>query len=170
MAKTTQRGIEPSLPRLLGNTVVHSGGVGPIATTSGTDTTPVVTETYICEVDLPHSMTLTGVKLLNGSAAAGNITAYLYDAAGVPMAKSASTAQSGTAAYQTFAFTTPIKAPGPARYFIGIQCDSVSARFRTHAIGNFIAGKKTGETYGTGTTITTSTFTAGLGPIADVYA
>ena len=107
--------------------------------------------------------------MLNGSAAAGNITAHLYDANGKPMAKSASTAQSGTAAYQTLAFTAAIPVPGPARYFVGLQCSSTSARFRSHPLGNFIAGKKTGETYGTATAITTSTFTADLGPICALY-
>lgn len=170
MAKTIQRGISPALPTLTGASVFHSGRAAPFTTTSGTDTTPVVTETYIVEVFVDHNVTLTGVKLLNGSAAAGNITAHLYDANGKPMAKSASTAQSGTAAYQAFAFSSAITVPGPARYFVGIQCNNTSARFRSHPLGNFIAGKKTGETYGTATAITTSTFTADLGPICDLYA
>lgn len=169
MAKTTQRGISPCLPTLLGSTVFHSGRTAPSTTTTGTDTTPATTETYIVEVFVDHNVKLSGVKLLNGSAVAGNVTAHLYDANGKPMAKSASTAQSGTAAYQTFAFSSQIDVPGPARYFVGIQCNNTGARFRSHAVGNFIAGKKTGETYGTATAITTSTFTADLGPICDLY-
>jgi hypothetical protein len=162
-------GINPALPTKLGSSVFHSGRAAPVATTTGTDTTPVVTETYIAEVYVDHNFLATGVKLLNGSAVAGNITAILYDANGAPIIQSASTAQSGTAAYQAFAFSATVQLPGPARYFIGIQCNNTGARFRSHPIGNFIAGKKTGETYGTPTAITTSTFTADLGPIADIY-
>ena len=53
---------------------------------------------------------------------------------------------------------------------IGFQFDSTSARFRTHILGNFGAAKKTGQTYGTLTTLTPpTTFTTDLGPIADTY-
>lgn len=161
-------GIAPAMP-FAGPTVFHSGAVGPSTTTTGTDTTPAVTETYVCEVHVPLNAQLTGVSLLNGSAAAGNVTVILYDSNGVPIAQSATTAQSGTAAYQKIPFATAYNAKGPAKYFIGVQFDSTSARFRSHILGNFIAGKKTGETYGTATAITTSTFTTNLGPIADVY-
>lgn len=167
--KVNKGGISPCFPTQLGATVFHSGRSAPVATTTGTDTTPVTTETYIVEVFVDHNFKATGVKLLNGSAVAGNITAHLYDANGAPIVSSASTAQSGTAAYQAFAFSAATDLPGPARYFVGIQCNNTSARFRSHAIGAFIAGKKTGETYGTATAITTSTFTADLGPICDLY-
>jgi hypothetical protein len=46
------------------------------------------------------------VALLNGSAVAGNVTAILYDSNGGIVANSASTAQSGTAAYQQIPFAT----------------------------------------------------------------
>lgn len=162
-------GIDPAMPIKLGSTVFHSGGVPPVATTTGTDTTPVTTETYISEIFVPHNVTVTGAAILNGSAVAGNVTIHLYDANGKPVISTASTAQSGTAAYQKIAFSATKKLVGPARYFIGLQCNNTLARFRSHPLGNFIAGKKTGETYGTATAITTSTFTADLGPIADLY-
>jgi hypothetical protein len=151
-------------------TVWHTGGVAPTTTTTGTDTTPAVTETYICRVFIPINGTITGLSLLNGTAAAGNVTAILYDSNGVPVAKSASTAQSGTAAYQQIPFAAAYEAVGPGLYFAGFQFDSTSARFRTHILGNFTAFKKTGETYGTATTITSpNSFTTGQGPIADTY-
>jgi hypothetical protein len=150
--------------------VHHTGGAAPDTTTTGTDTTPVVTETYIARVFIPANATITGASLLNGSAVAGNVTAILYDWNGNPVAQSASTAQSGTAAYQQFAFTTPFPAVGPGLYFIGFQFNNTSARFRTHILGNFTAFKKTGETYGTATVITSpNSFTTGVGPIADTY-
>lgn len=150
--------------------VFHTGETGPLTTTTGTDTTPVVTETYIARVFLPINTVLTGVSLLNGSAVGGNVVGVLYDKDGVPVAQSASTAQSGTAAYQAFPFTATYTATGPGLYFIGFQFNNVAARFRTHILGVFTAFKKTGETYGTTTTVTSpNTFTTGVGPIASTY-
>lgn len=151
-------------------TVFHTGETGATTTTTGTDTTPVVTETYFARVLVPCNAVITGVALLNGSAVAGNVTAILYDQDGVPIVQSASTAQSGTAAFQDFAFTTPFNAVGPGRYFVGFQFNNTSARFRTHTLGRFTTGKKTGETYGTATALTiASTFTTAVGPIASTY-
>lgn len=151
-------------------TVFPTGGAAPMTTTTGTDTTPVVTETYVAEVHVPANAVLTGASLLNGSAVAGNVTAILYNSDGVPVAQSASTAQSGTAAYQAFAFSTPFVAQGPGEYYLGFQFSSASARFRTHILGVFAAFKKTGETYDTATALTlASTFTTAVGPIASTY-
>lgn len=167
--RVNKSGISPAHPNRLGATAFPTGAAPPMTTTTGTDTTPATTETYVAEVFVPHNATITGASLLNGSAVAGNVTAILYDAAGVPIVQSASTAQSGTAAYQDFAFSSTIELVGPARYFVGVQFSSTSARFRSHILGKFISGKKTGETYGTATAITTSTFTTGQGPIASLY-
>ncbi len=150
-------------------TVFHSGDAAPMTTTTGTDTTPVTTETYICEVFIPVVTTLTGISVLNGSAVAGNLFVALARSDGTILASSAATAQSGTAAYQKIPFTSTQVVRG-GRYFILLQCSSTSARFRSHILGNFGASKKTGETNGTFTTITIpTTFTADLGPIADTY-
>lgn len=151
-------------------TVYHTGGAAPPTTTTGTDTTPVVTETYIARVFIPANCTLTGVGLLNGSAVAGNVTAILYDRNGAPLNKSASTAQAGTAGYQLIPFATVQAVRGPGIHFVGFQFDSTSARFRTHILGVFTAFKKTGETYGAATVITSpNSFTTGQGPIASTY-
>lgn len=152
------------------NTVSPTGGVPAITTTQGTDTTPAITETYISAVNIGHNATITGVAILNGSAVAGNVTVALYDANGCPIAVSASTAQSGTAAYQSIAFTAPVQVQGPGRYYVGVQFSSTSARFRTHILGVFPAFKTTGDTYGTVIAITpASTFTTAQGPIASTY-
>lgn len=154
------------------STVWHSGAVGATSATMGTDTTPVATETYIVEVFVPVNSTLTGVSVLNGSAVAGNMQISLATSAGVPIAAAltASTAASGTAAFQQVPFAAPYAAVGPAKYFILLQNNNTSNRYRSHAVGNFGASKKTGETYGTFTTVTApTTFTTGLGPVADVY-
>ena len=148
----------------------HTGDVGASSTTMGTDTTPVVTETYIARVYIPLNTTLTGISVLNGSAAAGNIQVGLADGSGNVLATSASTAQSGTAAFQQVPFSAPITVKGPGEYLVMLQCNNTSARFRSHTLGNFIAGKLTGQTYGTMVTFTPPTgFTANLGPVADTY-
>jgi hypothetical protein len=151
-------------------TVFHSGGIGANSATMGTDTTPIVTETYIAEVFIPANCTLTGVSVLNGSAVAGDMQIALADSSGAVVAQTASTAAAGTAAFQKVPFTATYAAKGPAKYYILLQNDNVANRFRSHAVGNFGASKKTGETFGTFTTVTPpTTFTANLGPVADVY-
>ena len=52
-----------------------------------------------------------------------------------------------------------------------IFVDGQSARFNTHVIGAFAAGKITGLTYGAGVNSITppSTFTTALGPIDSLY-
>lgn len=150
--------------------VIHTGGITVTQTTDGNDTTPSVTETYLCELNVPYNCTITGIALFNGTAVAGNVTAYLYDSAGVNLGASASTAQSGTDAFQRFALSAAYSAKGPATYVVGFQFNNTSARFNSHIVGNFGASKKTGETYGTPTTVTApSTFTTALGPIASLY-
>jgi hypothetical protein len=169
MARVTQRGIDAALP-FAGPTVWNTGNLPPPTTTTGTDTTPVITEEYVAQVFVPMNSLQTGVSVLNGSAVAGNITAILYDSNGGIVANTASTAASGTAAYQQIPFTAPIQLKGPAKYFIGIQNNNTGNRLRTHILGNFGASKKTGQTYGTLTALTApTTFTTGVGPIADLY-
>lgn len=149
----------------------HTGEMSPPTTTTGTDTTPVVTEVYLARVFIPANVTITGLSLLNGSAVAGNIQGVLYDVNGVPLANTASTAQSGTAAYQQVPFTSPLAVKGPAAYFVAWSFNNTSARFRSHILGNFVAGKATGQVFGTipnPITIPTG-FTTNLGPISDTY-
>lgn len=172
MATATQvakGGISPALG-LLASTCFHSGGLGVTAAATGTDATPVVTETYIAEVFIPLNATLTGIAVLNGTLVAGNITVALADSYGNIVARSASTAASGAAAFQQVPFSAPFQAKGPGRYFIVLQSNNTGYRFRAHALGNFRAGKLTSQTYGTLPNFTPPAgFTASLGPIADVY-
>ena len=153
------------------STVFHTGGVGPGVAAFGTDTTPAVTETYICQVDIPENATLTGLSVLNGSAVSGNISVALANSAGAVVASSASTnAGSGTNAYQQIPFSATYAAKGPAKYFALVQYSATTARYRTHILGNFGAAKKTSETYGTFTTVTAPTTFATAGAIvADTY-
>ena len=148
----------------------HTGGVPATQTTDGNDTTPSTTETYIAEIFVPANATVTGIGFFNGSAVAGNIKGIIYDSTGVVVAECTSTASSGTDTYQRIPLTATYAIKGPATYYIGLQCNNASYRFNSHILGNFGASKKTGETYGTSTTITPpTTFTTALGPIATLY-
>lgn len=151
-------------------TVFHSGQAAPVAVTTGTDATAVNTETYIVEVFIPVQTTLTGIKWLGLATSTGNVQFELADSTGALIAATAtaSTATAATANYQTAAFTT-VYAAKPGKYFILMQ-NSGSNHYRAHALGNFGASKKTGETYGTFTAVTPpTTFTADITPICDVY-
>lgn len=148
---------------------IYTGGHPPRTNTDGTDATPVVTETYIAEILVPVSTLMTGFALFNGSVASGNIKIGLYSKAGAVLAQSASTAMSGTDAFQRVPLTATYQL-APGTYYIGLQVDNTTARFNTHTFGNFGASKKTGETYGTLTTITPpTTFTTALGPMGGLY-
>ncbi len=149
----------------------HTGGEPAIATTSGTDTTPVATEVYIAEVFIPANVTVTGVAVFNGSVASGNIKVGLASSAGAVLATSASTAMSGTDAYQRIPFTSSYAAKGPATYYALQFVDNNTARINTHTVGSFGASKQTGQVFATGfTTIAPpTTFTTAQGPIASLY-
>lgn len=151
--------------------LIHSGGLPARVSTDGTDATPVITEVYYAQLQLPANMTVTGVAVMNGSVASGNLKVGLFNSAGVLVATSASTAMSGTDAYQRVPFTATYSALGPATYYVGLLIDNTTARYNTHTFGDFVAAKQTGQVYATGfTTITlATTFTTALGPIASLY-
>lgn len=152
-------------------TVFHSGQIAPVAATTGTDATAATTESYVVEMFIPFNCTLTGIAILNGSAVAGNIQISLADSTGaiIAAAQTVSTAASGTAAYQKVPFAVAYAAIA-GRYFVVLQANNTGYKFRAHAVGNFRAGKLTGGTFGTFTTVAAiTTFTADLGPICDTY-
>lgn len=151
--------------------VFHSGGAAPVAATTGTDATAVNTETYIVEVFIPINTTLTGIKWLGLATSTGNVQFSLADSTGavITAAQTAATATTATANYQTAAFAVAYAAKGPGKYFVLMQ-NSASNHYRAHAVGNFGASVKTGETFGTFTAVTPpTTFTADVAPILDVY-
>jgi len=151
-------------------TAFHTGGIPAQVSTDGTDTTPSVTETYIAEVFVAANCTCTGISIFNGSAVAGNIKAAIATSSGAVLVQTASTAASGTDAYQDLALSASTTLYGPATYYVLLQCNNTGYRFNSHTFGRFRASKKTGETYGTFTTITPpTTFTTGVGPIATLY-
>lgn len=151
----------------------HTGGTPAIATTSGTNLDIVVTELYVCEVFIECLKTITGVAIFNGTAVAGNVKVMLFDSSGTRVAISATTAASGTTAFQRVPFSATYAAKGPATFFVGVMGDNSGGDIRTHVVGNFGAGKITGLVYATESgyaSITLpTTFTTGLGPLATLY-
>jgi hypothetical protein len=147
------------------------GTSGNAATAAFTDQTPVNTEVYIAEVFVPANATITGVALFNGSVASGNVKVGLANSSGANVATSASTAVSGTTAYQRVPFTGTYAAKGPATYYVESFYDNNTVRGTTHTVGDCGASKQTGQTYATGFTTVTppTTFTTALGPVASLY-
>lgn len=149
---------------------VHTGNVAVKASTDGTDATPVVTETYIAEIQIPTLMRTSGIALFNGSAVAGNVKCAIFNSAGTMLGSTEVTSQANIDRFQRVALTSSLTLPA-GTYYVGVQYSSASARFNAHPIGNFGASKKTGETFGNFTTITPpTTFTAGVGPMGSLYS
>lgn len=157
-------------------TVLHSGGISPIATTGATQKQIVTTETYYSEVFIPANTTLTGISVLNGNTtnAGVSLNVGLANSSGTIVASSATTTAQATAnAYQQIPFSTTYAAKGPAKYFIAVQGSTTTGFLAVAAaLGNYGANKVTSETYGTFLTTAsyaTTTYTASLGPLADTY-
>lgn len=149
---------------------MHTGSNPPSVSTDFSDYTVVITETIRSEVFVPATCTVTGIALFNGSAVAGNVTVFLLDSTGAAVASSASTALSGTDAYQRIPFSAAVSVKGPSTYWVAVQGNNTGGKINTHTIGNFGADKQTGGTYGTLVVATPpTTFTTALGPVASLY-
>jgi hypothetical protein len=153
--------------------LVATGGVPPAlnATSSYSAQTPVITEVYLAEAYNPAPCTATGVANLNSATISGNVKVGLYNLAGTLLATSASTAQSGTSAYQLVPFTAAITV-NPGTYYIATFYDNTTTRPQTWTTGAFGAGKLTGLVYATGFSATATmptTFTTALGGVATLY-
>lgn len=168
-APTPPGGILPSFQAQPSPRCWHTGGNPASAAADFNDSTPNITEEYLCEVYVPAPTTLTGISVFNGSDVTGNKTLNLRNAQGVVVANSASVAGSGTDAYQKYPFTAPYRIT-PGTYYVGCQFSSATARYNTHVLGTFGAGKLTSQTYGTlVTAVMPVTFTTALGPVATLY-
>ncbi|MFZ5559104.1 MAG: hypothetical protein ACOZDY_20700, partial [Pseudomonadota bacterium] len=151
--------------------LVHTGAWKPLAITDGSEVACVATTTYVAQMFIPANMTVTGVAIVNGTAVAGNVQVSIADSTGAPItaARSASTAASGTAAYQRIAFASPWAAT-PGTYYLQLQCNNTSMRFRAHTVGDFRTTTQTSGTYGTFASFTPpTTFTTAVGPVASLY-
>ncbi len=144
--------------------------------TGGTDTTPGTTTVYMTQIFVHANATITGVKVLNGSAnGTDKYVVALFDSGGTPVANSSTSGItcSGTSAFQTLAFTGTYAAKGPGVYWVGLYVNGTTARFRSLAAANEgkgLAGSVTAQTFGTVAAVTLPTsFTADKGPVAFLY-
>jgi hypothetical protein len=134
------------------------------------------TEIYCTEIDLPFSMLMTGLGVLNGTTVGTNKHfAILYDSSGNVLANSATggTTTAGASTYQKLNFVNKYFAVGPGRYF---ACDGLNGTTDTirHAItavnDNVLGGTITGQTFGTAAAITVpSSFTTAKVPYFLVF-
>lgn len=126
----------------------------------GNNQTPVAGTVYYGTIELPKTVRLTGLSVLNGTVAGTDtLTAVLYRADGVAVARSAQTTASGADRFQDLAFSSAYLATGPARYWVGISASGTTTRLRnmtltagssTAGLGAFIGvlGSSATYTYG----------------------
>jgi len=144
-----------------------------------TSKTPVITETYLCELFVPEQVQVNGIALFNNATVGNNVAAALYDNLGNLVGATALIAQVASI-YQRLPFTIASNSSGtaifpltllPGTYYVAVQLDGTTSRLVTWTVGNCGAGKLTGTTAGTfAASITVpTTFTASLGPVASLY-
>jgi hypothetical protein len=153
------------------------GGTALTALETAGTAAGATTEEYCTELDVPFSMVATGLAPLNGTTVGTDKhIVILRDASGNKLANSATagTTTSGASTYQHHDFTSKYYIVGPARYFGCMQANGTTDTVR-HAItavnNNVIAGKLTGQTFGTIVAAPTmpTTFTTALGPYFQIY-
>lgn len=147
----------------------------PASLTSGTDTAPVSGTKFIGEIDIPVNTTLTGVQFLIGTVGGTDkVIVSLYDEDGNLLANSAlagTNVGAGAAVYQQVPFTAPFAAKGPGVYYIVIEFNGTTCRFRSLAAGGV---RPCGSVAGVFATLPSplaipTTFTADKAPIASTY-
>lgn len=85
---------------------------------------------------LTETRTFTGVIWENGTVAAGNVNAAIYDLTGTVIAGSTigSVAQAGTSVSQKKAFASPVVVP-PGQYFLAFASSDGTATFARSSLG-----------------------------------
>ena len=145
--------------------------------TAGNDTAPTDGPRWWTEVQIPYKVELTGISYLIGSVGGtDSVVVDLYNSAGSVVARSIGTDTEaadlvGTAAnFQSVAFSSVYTAD-PGKYYISLQFNGTTARFRTYTIpgSKFITDTSAG-TFKTSASLTlVTTFTANQGPIVMLY-
>ena len=140
----------------------------------GTSTTPVNGTIYWAEINIARLKGLTGIGILNAATVGTDaVIGALYNSAGTLVANTAlaGTTTAGANVFQEVAFTSTYIADS-GRYWVAIQFNGTTDRFRTIAASTFVDVKTTSATgvFGTLTALTVpTTFTADKGPIAYLY-
>ena len=167
---------------LVGASAIPTGAAGlfwtgniPYTTlTGGNDTANTNGDIYWAPVYIPQNVTLTGVTFSIGSVGGTDkAIAALYNSAGTLLANSATAGTTvGTAnTFQSLAFTGTYAAVGPGVYYVAMQFNGTTAKFRAHTLAGYVfAANSQAGTFGTLASITPgTTYTANKGPIAFVY-
>lgn len=137
----------------------------------GTNTTPVTGTVYYASIEVPQTMLVTGVSVLNGTVAStDNLRVMLYRADGTPLARNlaAGTAASGIDQFQDIAFTATYLATGPARYWVGVSASGTTTRLRTipsptSAAANAFTGILASSALSTFNLVATANLVGGVG-------
>ncbi len=153
------------------------GGVALTSLETAGTAPGAATEEYCTELDVPFSMLATGLAALNGTTVGTDKhIVILRDASGKLLANSATAGATtaGASTYQHQDFTSKYYIVGPARYFGCVQSNGTTDTLRhliTAVNNNVIAGKLTGQTFGTISAAPTmpTTFTTALGPYFQIY-
>jgi hypothetical protein len=147
------------------------------ALAGGTDSACANGNIFWASVYIPHSITLTGIGYLTGSVAGTDkVIVALYDNAGALLANSAlaGATVTGTNNIQQVAFTAPENVLGPNYFYVAVQFNGTTAKFRTIAGGEgseyLSVTNSSAGTFGTlGAIVTGGVFTSNQGPIAYTY-
>jgi hypothetical protein len=169
--QTTRQGVHGQTTGANGWRYPDPGGTALTALETSGTAAAASTEIYCTEIDIPFSMFVQGIAVLNGTTVGTNKHfAILYDNGGAVLANTATagTTTSGASTYQKMNFVTPYYLVGPSRYF---ACDGLNGTTDTirHAItgtnDNILGGTKTGQTFGTAAAIAVpTTFTTAKVP------
>lgn len=137
------------------------------------DKTTVAGTRYFVGVDIGSDTLLTGIEVLVGGTGGTDLWIFeLHDSTGALVA---TTATAGTTAgtantFQRIAFTAPYEATA-GQYFIVVQSNGTTAKPAVYSSAglSLLTGSSAGV-FGTGAAITPpTTYTASMGPVAQVY-
>lgn len=175
-AQTTRSGVHGSTGGANGFRYPDPGGVAYTALETNGTAPSAATQIYCTELDMPFSMFLSGVAVLNGTTVGTDKHwVILYDSAGAVLATSATAGalSANASTYQKYNFTTPYYVTGPGRYFACVGTNGTTDTIRHAATGtndNILGGAVTGQVFGTAAAITVpATFTTVKAPYFMVY-
>lgn len=116
--------------------------IGAVAFASlGTNTTPTAGTIYVTEFSVPINMDITGLAAMNGGTVGTDKAIYaIYSAAGALLATTAlaGVTTAGANAFQEIALTTTYPAIGGRRYFLAVQYNGNTTRFRSIAASTYL--------------------------------
>lgn len=175
-AQTTRSGVHGSTSGANGFRYPEIGAV-LLSTIQTAGTAPAAATQIECtELDMPFSMNLSGIGILNGTTVGTDKHwVILYDSAGAVLANSAAAGvtTAGASVYQKYSFVSPYYVVGPGRYFACYGSNGTTDTVRhtlTQVNDNILGGAITGQVFGTAAAITApTTFTSAKAPYFLVF-